>query len=284
MNTVTENKLKKSFGFLILCFVFCALIMLYTTPLYAFAGTTSLHTDNSKADIGVYVKFKDNTNRNHISIDENGNGSLTLPDGTQIEINGADENNMRLMVDPITEKNAIEWLCGTIPSDSENTTAYHIYYIDAKGNTVPADGVTVTLTPKVKNTNIICYSVNPDSETKNISFKIENNAITFTVNGDPYYAIVEKTDSASTSNNTTAPDITATDEGNADTVTEKSDGDNTDNAVTPSTDINSQTDKTDSNGIAPQTGDSGITLWIILLTISGLALLCIIIYGKKSKS
>lgn len=266
MNTFTENKLKKSFGFLILCFVFCALIILYTTPLSAFAGTTSLHTADSKTDIGVYVKFKDNTNRNNISIDENGNGSLTLPDGTQIEINGADENNMRLMVDPITEKDAIEWLCATIPSDRENTTAYHIYYINAKGNTVPADGVTVTLKPKVKSTNITCYSVNPDSETKNISFKIENDGVTFTVNGDPYYAIVEKTDSASTSNNTTSLDITATDEGNSDIVTEKSESNNT------------------NNGIAPQTGDSGITLWGILLTVSGLALLCIIIHGKKSKS
>lgn len=48
------------------------------------------------------------------------------------------------MVDQVTEKEALDWLNSVMGKKSENTVAFHIYYIDGD-SILPANGIKVTI-------------------------------------------------------------------------------------------------------------------------------------------
>lgn len=167
-------------------------VLVFSWGLTAFAGETALNTDNPRKDIGVYVKYVDNAGWNTVSTDENGKGTDTLPDGTVIEIIGADSIKGNLIIDPITEKEALDWIGGITDGKVKNLRAFHIYYLDNNGNMKEADGVTVTIKSKDAPQNSAVYSLNTDGKAAQLDFVAKDGAISFTVNGNPYYVIGEK--------------------------------------------------------------------------------------------
>lgn len=184
--------MSNSFIFKKLITVLFAAALVFSLGITAFAEDAVLDTDNPEKDIDVYAKYADNIDRNEVSVDEDGNGSATLSDGTEITVSGADRTQGRLMIDLITETEALDWLGDVVSDKAQDIVAYHIYYVDGEGNMTPADGVTVTVAPKAELNTPVGYSVNPDGETKELTLTTEDRGFTFTVNGDPYYLCGEK--------------------------------------------------------------------------------------------
>lgn len=168
--------------------VFFAAALVCTCGLTAFAEELTLDADNLQKEIGVYVKYVDNTGRNIVKTDESGKGSATLPDGTVVEVSGADGNKGTLVIDPITENAALEWIGEVTEGELKSPQAFHIYYIDGNGGISKADGVAVTIKTDLPSNAAVC-SLNPDGEVTLLEHTASDGELSFTVNGDPYYVV-----------------------------------------------------------------------------------------------
>ena len=118
-----------------------AAVLVLSCGMTAFAAEANLNTDTEQKDIGVYVKYVDNTVWNTVPTDEDGDGSATLPDGTEVGISDADKTKGQLVIDPITDKEALDWINSVTDGKVKAPQAFHIYYLDDTGNMINADGI-----------------------------------------------------------------------------------------------------------------------------------------------
>lgn len=168
-----------------------AVMIVISVSFSAFAAETGLNDENRQTDIGVYAHYIDDTKRNTIPVDENGEGSVTLPDGTEIGISDADKTKGQLVIDPITDKEALDWINSVTDGKVRSLQAFHIYYRDSNGNITNADGISVSI--KLKDTPkepVVC-ALNPDGKTEMLSSDMKYGTITFTVIDSPYYVLGE---------------------------------------------------------------------------------------------
>ena len=169
-----------------------AAVLVLSCGMTAFAAEANLNTDTEQKDIGVYVKYVDNTVWNTVPTDEDGDGSATLPDGTEIEISNADKTKGQLVIDPITDKEALDWINSVTDGKVKAPQAFHIYYLDNNGNLINADGVSVSMKPGNTLQNPVVYSLKSDGSMELLSADVKNGTITFTTDGSPYYVLGEK--------------------------------------------------------------------------------------------
>ena len=160
------------------------LALLICVPAYA---AETVGEVPGSTDISVYAKYVDNTGFSVISTDTNGGGSITLPDGTEITVDGADEANGRIVVEEVTDKEALDWAKKQLGDKTEAAKVYHVYVLFDDGKTQPATGVTVTVKPKDGDADSV-YAVS-DGKTGKLQCKIENGAVTFTTDGSSVYAL-----------------------------------------------------------------------------------------------
>ena len=175
-----------------------AAMLICSCGMTAFAAEANLNTDTEPKDIGVYVKYVDNTVWNTVPTDEDGDGTATLPDGTEIEISNADKTKGQLVIDPITDKEALDWTAGVTDGKVKAPQAFHIYYFDDTGNLINADGISVSTKPENTLQNPVAYSLKSDGSMELLSANVKNGTITFTTDGSPYYALGEKDSTIST--------------------------------------------------------------------------------------
>ena len=175
-----------------------AAMLICSCGMTAFAAEANLNTDTEPKDIGVYVKYVDNTVWNTVPTDEDGDGTATLPDGTEIEISNADKTKGQLVIDPITDKEALDWTAGVTDGKVKAPQAFHIYYFDDTGNLINADGISVSMKPENTLQNPVAYSLKSDGSMELLSANVKNGTITFTTDGSPYYVLGEKDSTIST--------------------------------------------------------------------------------------
>ena len=175
-----------------------AAVLVLSCGMTAFAAEANLNTDTEQKDIGVYVKYVDNTVWNTVPTDEDGDGSATLPDGTEIEISNADKTKGQLVIDPITDKEALDWVNSVTDGKVKAPQAFHIYYLYDNGNMTNADGVSVTIKPGNTLQNPVVYSLKSDGSLSLLSADVKNGTVTFTTDGSPYYVLGEKDSTIST--------------------------------------------------------------------------------------
>ena len=169
-----------------------AAVLVLSCGMTAFAAEANLNTDTEPKDIGVYVKYVDNTVWNTVPTDEGGEGSATLPDGTEIEISDADKTKGQLVIDPITDKEALDWINSVTDGKVKAPQAFHIYYLDDTGNMINANGISVSMKPENILQNPVVYSLKTDGSMELLSADVKNGMITFTTDGSPYYVLGEK--------------------------------------------------------------------------------------------
>ena len=160
------------------------LALLICVPAYA-AETIDEVPGNT--EISVYAKYVDNTDFTVILTDDNGGGSITLPDGTEISVGGADKANGRIVVEEVTDKEALDWAKKQLGDKADGAKIYYVYVLDENGRSQPAIGVTVTVKPKDGNADSV-YAVN-DGKPNKLQCKAENGAVTFTTDGSYIYAL-----------------------------------------------------------------------------------------------
>ncbi|MDY5940332.1 MAG: hypothetical protein SPJ23_01620, partial [Eubacteriales bacterium] len=175
-----------------------AAVLVLSCGMTAFAAEANLNTDTEQKDIGVYVKYVDNTVWNTVPTDEDGDGTATLPDGTEIEISNADKTKGQLVIDPITDKEALDWINSVTDGKVKAPQAFHIYYFDDTGNLINADGISVSMKPENTLQNPVAYSLKSDGSMELLSANVKNGTITFTTDGSPYYVLGEKDSTIST--------------------------------------------------------------------------------------
>ena len=169
-----------------------AAMLICSCGMTAFAAEANLNTDTEPKNIGVYVKYVDNTVWNTVPTDEDGDGTATLPDGTEVGISNADKTKGRLVIDPITDKEALDWINSVTDGKVKTPQAFHIYYIDDTGNMTNADGISGSMKPENTLQNPVVYSLKSDGSMELLSADVKNGMITFTTDGSPYYVLGEK--------------------------------------------------------------------------------------------
>ena len=225
----------------ILAFLLTVVLTLFCS-VTAFAAESNLDGEKRQTDIGVYARYIDNKQWNTVPVDENGQGTTVLPGGKEITVSGALKPGWQLAIDPITEKDALDWIGDVLNGKAKDLSPLHIYFIDASGNIKTADGVNVTVKQSEKLTDLAAYSLTSEDKTIGLTVTAKDGSLTFTTDGSPYYVLGEKV-----SGGTSSTDETSSDPGDS-----------------------------------RQTGDAGrIWLWLAILTVSGMVLFGIVLYRKR---
>lgn len=168
------------------------MIFFLSASITAFAAEDDLDGENRQTDIGVYAQYIDNSEWNTVSVDENGQGTTALPDSIQITVSGVSEPGWQLVIDPITELEALNWIDGVLDGKATNLTPLHIFYIDESGNTKTTSGVNVTIMLAEKLNDHAVYSLTSEGKVFNLAVTTKDGKITFTTDGSPFYVLGEK--------------------------------------------------------------------------------------------
>lgn len=174
-----------------LAFLLTVILTLFCS-VTAFAAESNIDGENQQIDIGVYARYIDNKKWNTVPVDENGQGTTVLPGGTEITVSGALKPGWQLVIDPITEKDALDWIGGVLIGKAKDLSPLHIYFIDGSGNTTAATGVTVTIKLPKKLTDPVAYSLTSAGKTAGLTVTAKDGSLTFTTDGSPYYVLGEK--------------------------------------------------------------------------------------------
>lgn len=168
--------------------------------LTAYAASARLDAENPSGDGDVHAIYTENAPWNEVPVDENGSGSAQLPDGTDVSVDGADSSR-RLIIDPITEQEALDWISGVLGEKYENLLAYNIYYLE-DGAAYPADGVRVTISADRDFT----FSLKTDGTSNGLVTDLGGADMTFTTDGGPFYVLCTEAadDSSDDSDNSDA--------------------------------------------------------------------------------
>ena len=172
---------------------FLALVLALSIPSGAYAAESKLDDNNTTANGNVYAVYTEDVPWNSVPVDDDGNAVIDFPDGTSVKIENADKDK-NLVVDQVTEKEALDWLNSVMGKKSENTVAFHIYYIDGD-SILPANGIKVTI-------NIDKDQVNSVSSLKCEESDAE---ISFVTDDAPFYVLGTK---APESSSDISPDST----------------------------------------------------------------------------
>ena len=177
--------------------IIAAVLLTVPVGISAYAAETVGEVPGN-TELPVCARYVDNTGFNMVSIDENGNGGISLPDGTEITVSGADRVNGKLVVEEITEKEALDWIFGQLKGNADDTRAYHVFWLSDDGSSRPTDGVKVSIR-QAENTADAVFSLNGEKVNK-LNAGIKNGAVTFTTDGASFYALCKGSE-------TTGPEV-----------------------------------------------------------------------------
>ncbi|MBQ4064743.1 MAG: hypothetical protein IJD10_01440 [Clostridia bacterium] len=170
----------------------------------------------------------------HTIVPEDGEGDVTLPDGTNIRAEDIVDDRYRLIIYPIPESDtpAMEWIRNVIGDNADNIYPYLIYLVNDKGDILPATDIAITITMAADIPDPSVHSISHDGKLTRLDGDSNRNVVSFVTDGNPYYIIGEFYE-----------------------VTEDTTDETTDGPVTP-----------------PQTGD-GLVLMIFLFALAAVAII-----------
>lgn len=177
--------------------------------LTAYGAGAHLDSDDPRAERDVNAVCTEDVPWNIISVDENGKGVTQLPDGVSVEVENADAEK-RLVIDLVTEQEALDWINGVVGEKSQNTVAYHIYYIDGD-RILPAENVKVS---------ILCdkeqaHSVTSEGAVNSLECDKSDTKLTFTTDGAPFYVLGENVQDSSSDTSSDSSGSSAVDKDNS---------------------------------------------------------------------
>lgn len=146
---------------------------------------------SDQTEITVNAKAEYNIEGEYPADIENG-GATVHPDGdTTVTVTNAPNGAVRLIVTPIpnTEKDAWDWIIGCFKDKGTPIHAFVIRFIDENGNNVNADGAVVTIECSHCTGTPAVYSLTTES----IVNELNSSNGTFTIAGNHYYVMAEKT-------------------------------------------------------------------------------------------
>lgn len=229
------------------------LTIMFSLCLPCYAAEISVPEKENIVPIDAYARYISAGEWENIPV-VNGNAEITIS-GYTVTVTNAPSNAAILRVIPIpsTETEAWNWFEECLGSDVTPLSIFDIYFEDAEGNRINADGVRVTITCNMENANV--YSVTTEGWTTNLNGCISNGQISFTANGSHYYVLSE----------------------------ERSMSEPSESECPTATDAPTQIDEDGEHG-SPATSDNrNFGVWIIILILSATGLLCPELSGRKKR-
>ena len=183
------------------------LAMLLTVVLVCSMSFPAFAAQDEKEN-NVTVKYVSTVEGAYVAPVQNGVASINA-DGVSVSVTGAPSNAKTLVVIPMTGY-ALSWIDSCVDDDA--VAAYDIYFLDAEGNRIDANGAGVSIS--VSGNNLIVCSVNTSGKDKMLNSNTAGGVVSFTTNGSPYYVIAKKTSGGETPGDepTTEPTVEPTTE------------------------------------------------------------------------
>lgn len=216
----------------------------FILPCYTVKASVNEKEDSVTGD--VLARFVRNTQWEEATV-KNGKAVVTTDDGYTITVTGIPTEAVifRVFSIPFSETSARAWIADCIGEQYNVQAAFDIWFIDANGYRMNADGVQITI--QKCDRDCIIFSITTTSQTEELNTAYKNGTVQFIADGSNYYALVKTVSAA-----------------------EKVDSDNSNNPTV--------SDKHTS----PTTGDSSYTvLWLGLISISGTVLVVLFLWWKK---
>ena len=83
-----------------------AVLLVVLSAASVFASAYPSYAARQQTKISVSARYIDNSQPNQIPIDENGQGTTILPDGTEITVSGMENTDWQLFIVPIQDSSA----------------------------------------------------------------------------------------------------------------------------------------------------------------------------------
>lgn len=169
-------------------------------------GMTVSASESEEQD--VYAKYIDGNIAKATAPVEDGKADVELPDGTTVEVRGIPGTAAKLEIIPVpeSEAEAYAWFTVCLEDTGIPLAVYDIYFLNADGDRINADGATVTIDCPSYESELVVCSVSTDETTKVLPFTIEDGRVTFTTDGSSYYVLAEKKAESTTDPGTTPDD------------------------------------------------------------------------------
>lgn len=174
--------------------ILLSMIFLLSFGMNSYAAETTLTEDNHSVDIGVYAVYeKSETNIDSAPVDD-GKAEITLPDGTDITVEGLEDGDSEVIVYsiPDTDEDAKEWIDGLTEDKVQDGTPYVITIEGEDGSQKNPDGVTITIDIPDGVEDPVVYSVDENGNVTELDGEVKDGTITFEADGSPYYVIGQK--------------------------------------------------------------------------------------------
>ncbi len=175
--------------------ILLGLILMMSCGITAFAaGSDTLDKDRKQTEIGVYAKYVDNSTTVGGAEVEDGKAEIVLPDGSEVIVDGVEDDTTQVVVYPIpeTEAGPTAWIEENTDGKVTDVVPYYIYLVDEEGNISNPDGVTVTVDIPEGVSDPVVYSMDTEGNTSRLDSTEENGKVTFETDGSPYYVVAEK--------------------------------------------------------------------------------------------
>ena len=169
-----------------------AVLLVVLSSASVFASEYASYAARQQTKIGVSAQYIDNSQPDKIPIDENGQGTTILPDGTEITVSDIKDTDWELYIDPIKDSATLDWMKNLLSGKTTKFFAFHIYFMNSSGVVKSADGVTVTVKLSDKLTAPMGYSLTKDGTLSKMSLTAKKGKITFKTDGNPYFILGEK--------------------------------------------------------------------------------------------
>ena len=142
--------------------------------------------ENKEQDVTVkYISIVEGEYRAEIK-----NGTATAEGVT---VTGAPTNAKTLVVVPIPSSvsEAYEWFIDCLENVGKPLVAYEVYFLDADGNRISANGATISIGCSANGDLTVC-SLTAGGSYKDLSAEIKNGSAVFTANDGDYFILTEK--------------------------------------------------------------------------------------------
>lgn len=166
------------------------------------------------AEVDVTAKYISDQREDYITDVSDDIVFITLPDGTEVSVDNIPGGVVSLVTYPIpaSEKEAWTWITSCFNGIGNPIYAFGIYFLDANGNDVDANGVVVTVDCPHCSSKPMVYSLTTNGDIKPLTQNTRSISVAFTTNGSLYYVLVEKfTESDENTDGDTADDNNFTD-------------------------------------------------------------------------
>lgn len=166
------------------------------------------------AEVDVTAKYISDQREDYITDVSDDIVFITLPDGTEVSVDNIPGGVVSLVTYPIpaSEKEAWTWITSCFNGIGNPIYAFGIYFLDANGNDVDANGVVVTVDCPHCSSKPMVYSLTTNGDIKPLTQNTRSISVAFTTNGSLYYVLVEKfTESDENTDGDTADDNNSAD-------------------------------------------------------------------------